>query len=439
MTQCFAQNISTHMKILSFIWFTLSFNIFASSGAPSNFTFKNGMAVFVDFREAEYKVVVDFKKKTSTVVSKVQFYQDKSGFPIFDIRTKIQRLMIDSNKSSASEVTPPGAETKLRVLNRYLEKGLHSLEVESDIGEFAGGIDFDSNRLDFDMSLSDLLDREFFEIWAVSNLEYDQFPSTFELTILNSKTNHKIYHNGTTLHQRQNFFKLLFPDYFNTSAAYIHIAPVGAYREKSFEIESISGLKIPVLIYTMEDPSPDDILDRAASETLSLFHELESKIGAWPHQRLLIQIYEGPGGMEYHGATSSGIEDLRHELIHSYFARGVMSSDGKSSWIDEAITEWITHGYKNQELPCLTSKDCSLKLNELPSYIRHTTIHYHHGEAFISFLNNKFKSQGGMLPFLSWFFLKYKFIPISTEILKSELELYFNSDLTYDFETYIYN
>jgi len=44
-----------------------------------------------------------------------------------------------------------------------------------------------------------------------------------------------------------------------------------------------------------------------------------------------------------------------------------------------------------------------------------------------------------MLPFLSWFFLKYKFIPISTEILKSELELYFNSDLTYDFETYIYN
>jgi hypothetical protein len=169
------------------------------------------------------------------------------------------------------------------------------------------------------MSLSDLLDREFFEIWAVSNLEYDQFPSTFELTILNSKTNHKIYHNGTTLHQRQNFFKLSFPDYFNTSAAYIHIAPVGAYREKSFEIESISGLKVPVLIYTMEDPSPDDILDRAASETLSLFHELESKIGAWPHQRLLIQIYEGPGGMEYHGATSSGIEDLRHELIHSYF------------------------------------------------------------------------------------------------------------------------
>lgn len=289
------------------------------------------------------------------------------------------------------------------------------------------------------MSLSDLLDREFFEIWAVSNFEYDQFSSIFELTILNSQTDHKIYHNGSTLEQRQNYFKLSFPEYFNTSAAYIHIAPINAYREKSFELKSLSGVKVPVLIYTMEDPSPDDILDRAASETIDLFQELESKIGAWPHSRLLIQIYEGPGGMEYHGATSSGIEDLRHELIHSYFARGVMSSDGKSSWIDEAITEWITHGYKSQDLTCLNPKDCSLKLNELPPYIRHTTVHYSHGEAFISFLNNKFKSQGGMLPFLSWFFLKYKFIPISTEILKSELELYFNTDLTYDFETYVYN
>jgi hypothetical protein len=116
------------------------------------------------------------------VVSKIQFYQDKSGFPIFDIRTKIRRLLIDSKKSSASEVTPPGAETKLRVLNQVLEKGLHVLEVESDIGEFAGGIDFASNRLDFDMSLSDLLDREFFEIWAVSNFEYDQFSSIRPIT-----------------------------------------------------------------------------------------------------------------------------------------------------------------------------------------------------------------------------------------------------------------
>jgi len=64
---------------------------------------------------------------------------------------------------------------------------------------------------------------------------------------------------------------------------------------------------------------------------------------------------------------------------------------------------------------------------------------YAHGEAFISYLNNKFESKGGMLPFLSWFFLKYKFVPVTTEILKSELEIFFATDLTEDFQTYIYN
>jgi hypothetical protein len=416
-----------------------SLSAFAIVDAPNNFAYKSGKAVFVDFQKAEYEVVVDFKNKISRVVSKVEFYQTENGFPVFDIRTKIHQLKIDSKKSTASEVTPPGAETNLRVLNLKLEKGLHVLEVESDIAEFAGGIDFKSNSLDLDMSLSDLLDREFFEIWAVSNLEYDQFSSVFELTILNSKTDHQIYHNGMMLEHKPNYFKLVFPEYFNTSAVYIHIAPVKSYREKSFEIQSTSGLKIPVMIYTMENLAEDDILDRAAAETIKVIQELENKIAPWPHPRLLIQIFEGPGGMEYHGATSSGIEDLRHELIHSYFARGVMPLDGNSSWIDEAITEWITHRYDSVILPCDNATDCSLKLNELPPYIRHTTVFYPHGEAFIAYLDNKFKSEGGMLPFLSWFFLKYKFTTISTEILKSELESFFRADLTSDFQTYIFN
>lgn len=68
------------MKILTFICLAFSFNIFAVVGVPSDFTYKNGKAVFVDFREAEYKVVVDFKKKTSTVVSKIQFSKTKVDF-----------------------------------------------------------------------------------------------------------------------------------------------------------------------------------------------------------------------------------------------------------------------------------------------------------------------------------------------------------------------
>lgn len=427
------------MNLILLISILFSLNAFATGKAPADFAFKDGQAVFVDFINVEYKIVVDFDSKASKIISIIEFRQDKVGYPIFDIRTKILSLKIDHQPSIAPEITPPGAETQLRVVNTKIGPGLHTLEVESDIAEFKGGIDFNGKSLKFDFLLSDLSDREFFEIWGATNLEYDQYPLVFDFSILNSPIEHRIYHNGSTLSDSNNHFRVEFPAYFNTSAPYIDIAPTNAYPERSFTLRSKSGRDIPVLIYSTEEENVESLFHKAEQETIKVFHEMEANIGLWPHPQLLIQIYEGSGGMEYHGATISGIEDLRHELIHSYFARGVMPMDGKSSWIDEAITEWITHEYKSLALPCSVPSVCSLKIDEYPPYIRHTELFYPHGEAFIAYLNQKFSDKGGMLPFLSWFFMKYNFTPITTEILKSELELYFSTDLTHDFETYIYN
>lgn len=421
------------------IFLMISINVFAIENSPPDFAFKSGIAVFVDFTDANYKVDIDFKKRTSSVVSRIKFYQDKAGYPIFDIRTKIQDLKVNNVKSSASEIIPPMAETKVRVLNKLMSKGHHVLEVTSDIAEFAGGIEFEEGKLDFDFSLSDMMDREFFEIWAVTNLEFDQFSSVLELLIKNSNIQHKVYNNGTVTYKSGNHFKIQFPEYFSTSSAYIHIVPVNEYRELTFNILSSTGREIPVTIYTNEDPTQDDILDRAKKETEKVVKELEERIAPWPQPQLLIHIFEGSSGMEYHGATASGIEDLKHEIIHSYFARGVMPADGRSSWIDEAVTEWITHDYQSLKFPCSNAIDCSIKLNSLPPYIRHTTVWYSHGEAFISYLDYKFSDKGGMITFLAHFFEQYKFKTITTEIFQKEMELFFSTDLTNDFQTYIYN
>lgn len=425
------------LKLMIFLM--ISINVFAIENSPPDFAHKSGIAVFVDFIDAKYKVDIDFKKRTSSVVSRIEFYQDKAGYPIFDIRTKIQGLKVNNFKSSASEIIPPMSETKVRVLNKLMSKGHHVLEVTSDIAEFAGGIEFEEGKLDFDFSLSDMMDREFFEIWAVTNLEFDQFSSRLDLLIKNSNIQHKVYHNGTVTYQSGNHFKIQFPEYFSTSSAYIHIVPVNEYRELTFNILSSTGREIPVTIYTNEVSTQDDILDRAKKETEKVVKELEERIAPWPHPKLLIQIFEGSSGMEYHGATASGIEDLKHEIIHSYFARGVMPADGKSSWIDEAVTEWITHDYQSLKFPCSNAIDCSIKLNSLPQYIRHTTVWYSHGEAFISYLDYKFSDKGGMITFLAHFFEQYKFKTITTEIFQKELELFFSTDLTTDFQVYIYN
>ena len=60
------------------------------------------------------------------------------------------------------------------------------------------------------------------------------------------------------------------------------------------------------------------------------------------------------------------------------------------------------------------------------------------GEYFFAYLNLKLSSQGGLKKFLPYFFNKYKFQFVTTEILKYELEKFYSVDLTMDFITYVY-
>jgi hypothetical protein len=41
---------------------------------------------------------------------------------------------------------------------------------------------------------------------------------------------------------------------------------------------------------------------------------------------------------------------LRHELIHSWWGRGVFPANGEAGWIDEGLTYWYQHG-RRQRLP----------------------------------------------------------------------------------------
>jgi hypothetical protein len=57
------------LKIMLFLM--ISINAFAIENSPQDFDYKNGKAVFVDFIDANYKVDIDFKKQTSSVVSRI--------------------------------------------------------------------------------------------------------------------------------------------------------------------------------------------------------------------------------------------------------------------------------------------------------------------------------------------------------------------------------
>ncbi len=137
--------------------------------------------------------------------------------------------------------------------------------------------------------------------------------------------------------------------------------------------------------------------------------------------------------MEAHGALHGDKESLRHEIIHSYFGRGVMPLDGKSGWIDESLTYWIEQNYpKSNECDGL----CLTNLSQYSPYIRHTPEDA--DGSFSSYLNFKLTTLGGLKKFLPYFFEKYKFKLIDTETFKCELESFYETNLEEDFKKYIF-
>ena len=117
-----------------------------------------------------------------------------------------------------------------------------------------------------------------------------------------------------------------------------------------------------------------------------------------------------------------------------------MPLDGKSGWIDESLTTWIENGYKASTIINVRADGNIIGpyLNEIPLYTRHTNLVAYDGEEFFAYLNHKFLIQGGLKPFLPYFFNKYKFKAVTTEVLKEELEFFYSTDLKKDFDKYIF-
>ena len=143
----------------------------------------------------------------------------------------------------------------------------------------------------------------------------------------------------------------------------------------------------------------------------------------------------GVGGMEHAGATATSFKALDHEMLHSYFAKGVMPANGNSGWIDEAIASWRDKGYQSNPTTGFTGSN----LGAHSVYKRNTDDRaYGLGAAFMSYLDYKLHNSGGLKAFLRGYFQTYKHQVITTEHFKNNLEFFSGLDLNDDFNTYIW-
>ena len=200
---------------------------------------------------------------------------------------------------------------------------------------------------------------------------------------------------------------------------------------QDFTYISVSGRKIPITVY-----SPfKSRTKRFKAETIRVMAELEADYGPWAHPSFIAYgTLPGTGGMEHSGATQTSFGALDHEMIHSYFAKGIMPANGASGWIDEAIATWRDRGYPRLAGPGFEGSN----IGGHSPYQRHTDNRsYGLGSSFLAYLDWQLQDRGGLKAFLRGYFAAYKHQVVTTEHFKNNLEFFSGLELDDEFDTFV--
>jgi hypothetical protein len=310
----------------------------AIEDAPPPFAFGGKTAMPVKFSQLAVALTIDAAQGLAESRALISFRTALRGCPVLDLLPDPTGLALDGQGLDPSRlglVQPPDHESLVRVLDVELEAGTpHQLEVRHPLDvEFAQG----GARLGFFMS--DLTPRWYLERYVPANLEFDQYPISVQIELLGATSPHRLFCNGRVTDAQAHRWKASFPDYFTCSSCYLHLTN----SEVEVREGNHQGIEraIPITAYG-DDPGR---VEAALSRADAVLGELETSYGPYAHGALLIYATEGGGGMEYCGATMTSLEALGHEILHSWFARGVMPANGNAGWIDEAIASWRDNGY----------------------------------------------------------------------------------------------
>lgn len=396
--------------------------------APENFNTKKDKAVFADFINQITEIKYDIRSKEVLSTSRIKLQIFEEGKILFDLKSNVLEAKINGVLVNTHLINSPGNVTSYNIVDKVLAPGIYELSIKNKI---TNNISFSRNSVQSAFWMSDLNDRRYLENYIPSNLEYDQYQLNLNISVIGKNiSSHEVFTNGELSNLKKNQFQIKFPKTYSPSSYYMHLSSANKFKKIEFSYKSINKKVIPITIYSRNEWR----LNRAKAKTLTTLKELERKLGPWEHKSFIAYI-AGRGGMEHSGATITSMSALEHEITHSYFARGVMPSDGNSGWLDEAIASWRDKGYKSVRLPSFNSSNMSGQ-----SQYKRTTDRraYKEGAEFMAFLNSELKNDGGLIVFLSYIYKKYVHKKINTKLFLSELNSFSGRDYTTEFNQYIF-
>jgi hypothetical protein len=414
------------MKIILLLIGLLNFAFANMQVAPPNINIKGKDLVFVDIQNIDVKLTYNIATQTAMAVSTIKLRQDVPGHIIFDLVPKTISASLNG-KNVPIEKADLKDVSEIKYVDKKTDVGEHILIITNQIET---NITFNSSFVKSAFWMSDLSDRRYIEQYLPTNLEYDQYQMSMHVKVLGAKTKQVLYTNGDVEEIANNEYLIKFRKVYTASSFYFHLTKAGLIPELKKNYTSIDNRVIPVTVYT------DQSTTRFMNHALKVLAELEKDYGPFPHDKVVIY-GAGMGGMEHCGATITSLSALGHELIHSYFARGVMPAHGNAGWVDEAIASWRDSDYANNSGWFMSRSEMAGH-----SIYRRTTDRdaYSKGKKFLGYLNKYFEDENkqSLKVFLREFFEKRAFKPFKTHEFQSAMENFYNISLKEKFDKYVY-
>ena len=280
-----------------------------------------------------------------------------AGNPIFDLRQAITQAWLDGAALAPAQLAHhafgTGNFTDLRVIESVQGPGsVHSLRVlyglqipDSQLGgSYLPALEWSAGpRLRFVFGLSDLNRARYAEAWLPANLPFDQYAITLEIRIDDTIAAHEVITNGVATVLGANHWRIAFPARFSALSPLLEVRAADTVTSVTGStVLPVSGATVAIEAWKPAGSAvnlPNEIANVAA-----LLAGNEQGYGAYLHGNRFVAFFNGSGGMEYEGGTTSSTGALAHETFHSWFARGVKPAGQADGWWDEGFTVFHDDG-----------------------------------------------------------------------------------------------
>ena len=419
------------MLILSPMKYIISFLMFSSLFSYAQMTSLTSIKnkAYIDITQADYFLKFLPKKKSIHINTIINFKITDDGHPVFLSVKKPIKVSSNGKTLEFEKFYFPNSNTYGYFLKEHFQAGQYQIEIETELTN-EDDLKFQkSKKVEFAFYLKDYENMNFLEKYLPTNFEFDQYKANVYLDMQALKNRHQVFANAKITTKLKNNFVLSYPKFYNSSAFFLHIIPASNVHHIDTTYKSIDGREIPITIYTEVSLFNKVDIKPFLQTTLTEIKYLESSLGEFPHNFLIVHAISESSrlrSMEYAGATRTKLRSLRHELIHSYFGRGVLSADGRSGWIDEAITTWHDK-YNNYvyELPQ------NLTLISNPEFYTGTEqSSYSAGRNLFAYFHYHFSDHGGLRPFLLHLINTKMYSTLTTKELFIELENFYGVDMS---------